>query len=180
MKISKDLPQFKEEKALLIVSGEKEGKLFIVNNGEIKEVDSIKMVPQYSEREGYFERKGKGKFFGSGSVYEEKKKETRRVFIKKIGKSLEKAFQKEKPNEAYLFSSKHMMKNVKGSLPASVSKVLKETFKGNYNDQHPFKLLEKIKDKKEKEIKRKKVVPKRRAAQKILEKFKKAKNFIKR
>jgi hypothetical protein len=180
MKVSKELPQFKEKKALFIVSGEKEARFFIVYNGEIKEVDSIKIIPQYPDKEGHFERRGRGQFFGSGHVYEAKKEELRKEFSKKIEKAVKKISIKEKPDEIYLFSSEHMTNIIKRSLHPSIKKILKESFKGNYNDQHPFKLLEKIKEKGEKEIEERRVIPKRRAALKILEKFRRAKKFIKK
>ena len=57
MKITKELPQFKNQPSLLVVSGWQSGKLLYAYNGEVKLIKEIEVSDHdYSDNEGFFKR----------------------------------------------------------------------------------------------------------------------------
>lgn len=150
MKIELNLPQFNNKKALLVVTGEHDAKIYVASNGIIKELDLIYIQkPQYTDREGFFEEKNSTGLYGSGSVYEPKKLYMRKKFLKSLKKELNEIFKKNVVDDIHLFSPRYMEELIKEELSNEVrEKVESEEF-GNYFHMHPFKLLLMIKKKKE-------------------------------
>ena len=77
MRIKIDLPQFKTEKALLLVTGDQSGVLYFATKGEIEKIAEFKEeIPRYSDKEGSFMvriKQGLGTFSSlprSGTPYE--------------------------------------------------------------------------------------------------------------
>jgi hypothetical protein len=53
MKIPRELPQFKDESALIVVTGKQEALFYKASRGEIKEIDTVKVpTPHFSDHEG--------------------------------------------------------------------------------------------------------------------------------
>jgi len=166
MKISENLPQFNNQKALFIVAGKQEAVFYFVADSQAEELKRIRLhKPKYSDKEGYFQRKGRGRIFGSGSVLETKNRKLRKDFIKELNNNLQDILGKRDVEEIYLFSPSHMMKSIKKSLPASAFKKLKQSYKGNYCEAHIFKILKKL------EAKPKIIIPKSKEALKLLKRF---------
>lgn len=149
MKISKKLPQFNNKKVLLIISGQLISDFYMVHNGIIKKIKKVqRKQPRYSDREGHFLVRGRGRLYGSGSVYEAKKNVTREKFKKDLARATINTVNKEKIDEIYFFAPKHLLPYFQEELPLRIKKLIKFDFRGNYTNKHPFKLLKKIKKRK--------------------------------
>ena len=168
MKISEKLPQF-DKKSLLIVAGRRTALFYSAFNGEINKIDSIEIEEsKYSDKEGFFMRLGGGKFFGSGSVLEDKKIENDKKFVKEVKEKTENIYRNEKISDIYLFASDYVKKGLPESLANDVKSGISFSYKGNFLKSHPFKLIEKI----QKTLEGKKPVFITEAAMKILRKKK--------
>jgi hypothetical protein len=175
MKISKELPQFEGEKALVLVTGMEDAKIFVAENGKIEEVDSFKVEkPIYSDREGHFETRKGGKVIGSGSVYEQKDEETVKHFTKELEAKLAR-FKNESITKVFLFSPGYVVSMIRRALPLSLIAKTEGVIKGNYLNSHPFDLLGMIRG-----MKPLPTAPMKAEAEKILTKSDQAKGVIRR
>jgi len=146
MKIKQELPQFEDKKALLIVSGKKEAKFYLANAGEVKKIDQL--LPEefkYSDNEGYFETRAMGKVVGSGSVRERMKNYLIQQFSDKLADKTLSLDKENKFDEIYLFSPDYMKNWVRENLSPQLIKKIVLQSEGNYVQNPPFDLLEKIK-----------------------------------
>lgn len=145
MKISRNLPQFEGEKALIIVSGKQEARFFLAKDGIIEELESFQFEkPKYSDREGFFISRGKSGVYRSGAVYEFKKQR----LVKELGNRLENGFadiiKYNKVDSIYLLSPEYLENYVKKAVPPDYKKKIKFLLKGDYSHFHPFDILNKI------------------------------------
>lgn len=149
MQISQKLPQF-QEKSLIVVSGTRLADIYFAFQGEINKIDTVEISsPKYSDKEGFFMRLGKGKFFGAGSVLEENKEEIDKKFIKELKNKIEDYFNRNGIEIIYLFASNNVKKELPEKLPNNIKEKTSFIAQGNYTKSHPFNLIKKIKNKKE-------------------------------
>ncbi len=150
MQISQTLPQF-EKKSLLVVAGRRVANFYCAYNGEINKIDSIEIEePQYSDKEGFFVRMGKGQIFGRGSVLEDKKMEINKKFFNEVKEKTENIVTRDSVENIYLFAPDFVEKSFPGSLSGNVSSKIVFTFRGNFLKKHLFDLIKKIENKSEK------------------------------
>jgi hypothetical protein len=169
MKITKELPQFKEEKSLLIVASRFETDFYLAYQGKINKIKDFKFTrPTYSDREGFFASKGSGKIYGSGSVYEPKKERIRQEFKREFEKNIKEVLNDDEIDDLYIFCPSYIKNEIKRTLKEAVQRKAKSFFEGDFNNEHPFALLKKIKIKKGKAV-----FPIAKEAWQILKKFKK-------
>jgi len=146
MFIPQKLFQF-EEKSLIIVSGRRTADLYQCFNGEIDKIDSVTVeTPKYSDKEGFFMRLGKGKFFKAGSALEDQNLEIDRRFIKELKDKV--VLVSDEFKEIYLFASDHAKKNLPDALPEKTRDKITLISQGNYLKEHPLKIVEMIDRKK--------------------------------
>lgn len=170
MKITNKLPQFESKKVLLVTSGGYVAIYFVAKNGFLKEVSRVEEgTSHYSDREGFFQRSGSGKVFGSGSVYEENNIEREKRFVKKVVDEIVKIDLKSSVDEIYLYSPKYISKRIQSGLPKNQKDKITETFDHNYVNEHPMTLVEKIQNRHDDLFG--KSVPIKKEARKILKKF---------
>lgn len=144
MKISRELPQFEGEKAMVLVTGLQDAKIYVAADGEIEEVESFKTEKiRYSDREGHFETRKGGKVLGSGSVYENKDEENVRNFTKELEAKLVR-FRNESITKVFLFSPGYVISAIRRALPLSLIAKTEGVVKGNHLDAHPFDILRMI------------------------------------
>ncbi|HDQ22516.1 MAG TPA: hypothetical protein ENN28_00920 [Candidatus Uhrbacteria bacterium] len=188
MQIPQELPQFKKEKALLIVSGRLGMDFYLANNSKIKKVKSFRFLNPlkvYTDNEGHFESRSasiKGVLV-SGSVRESQKQRLRQELFRKFKNNLDPIIKKEKLNKLYLFAPDYLHKKIqiiiKDNLPNNLKKQIKLTIKGNYLKSSPLDLLKMIKNKKEVMANKKIVKPIKKEAGKLYKKAIKATGVIK-
>jgi len=146
MIIEKNLPQFNQEKAILIVAGDQTAKIFFAYKSELKELEQIVIPTQsYSDREGSFGRKIKGDAIGPGAVYEKSKNEVQNKFTKQLAGLIDELYKKIKFDSVYLFSPDYMNKEIYSVFSKKISSLVKIKLKGNFVDRHPFILLRMLK-----------------------------------
>lgn len=145
MNISRDLPQFADEKALLIVTGKQEAEIYAVGDGVIEKIASFKLEkPVFSDHEGAYKIRARGGVVRSGSYEEVRKEKLLEDFIKELKKILKEALVNRSPDRVYLFTPAYMVNRVRDALPANVQKILKRTIRGNFYERHPFEIIAKL------------------------------------
>ncbi|MDD4902615.1 MAG: hypothetical protein PHE24_05790 [Patescibacteria group bacterium] len=146
MQIKSGLNQFKNERVLLAVAGDRRAKFFIAGNGEIDLVGEIEeLVPKYEDNEGFFGGKKGGKLSRMGNPNHEVNKEY--LFNKLSSKFEEKvgeAEAKEGAMSIYLFAPAFIHTMLVKSLPKAMAKRIKMNIAGNFLHATPFELLELI------------------------------------
>jgi len=147
MKITKNLPTFLNQQALILVTGRQEAVGYEALDGQLTEVfRSVVPKPKQQEKEGRFESRVGGKVIRSGGVYEADKREVEKKLIKEIVDQLKKL---SLPKEVYLFSPAEVLPAIEKKMPVEWQKRIVMRFVGNFYRHHPFKVLGKIKDKRE-------------------------------
>lgn len=150
MKIKKELPQFENSKALFLVSGKQSGKIYLINNGEVKEESDFEINnPVYSDREGHFMKAGSGKDLAQGSVYEDKSEYVITKYLKLLQDKVKKTIKEESPDLIYLFAPDYLLPKIQESIPSQARKMIKETYKGNYTKETIFSIISKTKNEKD-------------------------------
>lgn len=148
MKISEKFPQFKDETALIIVTGWQAAAVYRASGGRIVQAGDLKIPnPKYSDREGFFVKPGgRGQNYGGGAgmAYERIKNKVKKDFLKSLASVIGSAAAKNKIDAVYIFSPSRMLKDVENVLPKPLRKSVRSVFGGNYVHHHPFDLLEKI------------------------------------
>jgi len=175
MQISQKFPQFEDEKALLVVTGKQEASFYMAHKGNLEKLDEFYIPPiTYSDNEGHSEKHKLGMMIGSGYVREDKKRTLRYKFLGQLEEYLDKISRKHEVDHIYLFCPSYVLLSVKGVIPYSLKDKRLESIAGDYHHQHPFKLLEMIREMKDKSP----VKAMRESARKILDKAKQARKVI--
>lgn len=145
MKITRNLPQFENKNALLVVSGLHEAVFYIAKDGFLEKIGQFKLLnPKYSDKEGFFVSAGYGRVFETGSVLETDKIELRHKFLKEMDKILDDIVKRRGVTDIYIFSSDFLKNELTDLLPREDRKKIRLIFLGNYTHFHPFQILEMI------------------------------------
>ena len=145
MKISKDLPQFVGEKALLIVTGKQEADFYSAGDGSIEKIAGFMVEkPHYSDREGHFKTRGRGATLASGAVYENQKEKILQDFRREFRKTLKTVLGSFTPNQIYVYTPSYLSNEIVALFSKRMALAIKKVIKGNFYGRHPFEMLEKI------------------------------------
>ncbi|MDD5527581.1 MAG: hypothetical protein PHO56_01220 [Patescibacteria group bacterium] len=146
MQIKDGLNQFKNEKVLLAVAGDRRAKFFVAGDGVINEVAEIEeLVPKYEDNEGFFGGKKGGKLSRMGNPDHEVNKEYLfNKFAKKFEEKIAEAEAGKKGLPIYLFAPAFIHTMLAESLPKAMAKRIKMNIAGNFLHAKPFELLELI------------------------------------
>jgi len=145
MEISNKLPQFDHKKTVIIVAGKQAADIYLAYQGEMETQKEIRVeTPVYSDREGHFERRSKGKTLGAGSVYEDKDEKTKADFHNQL-QSVLKEIKKQTNFESVIFlrPSQHKQ-DIKDKLPKVFTDTIDLEIDGNFVGDHPTKILERV------------------------------------
>lgn len=147
MKISKNLPQFKQEKSLIVVSAGQSAVVYKAHKGFMDELFKTQFFTKpYSDKDGFFFRSGRGKRISSGSVYEPKQDVIHREFFKKLSSSLKDIIKKGYYGRVYLFIPHYLTSMMSKYIPYNLKNIPFDVIRGNFVNENPFKLLLKIRD----------------------------------
>ena len=175
MDISKELPQFTDEKALLVVTSKQDGLFYIATSGRIERVEEFHLPRiTHPDSAGSIKERGFDTLLSSGYVRENKKRNLRYKFLNEVESRLKEINRREAPTTVYIFCPAYVMQAVRGVIPYPLREKVVKTYAGEYHQRHPFKILEKIKESKESGP----IPVMKEAAQKILEKAKQARAVI--
>lgn len=175
MNIGTSLPQFIEQRALFIVTGIAEAHFYVAADSTIEELAEFHISrPRYSDHEGFFATRTKGKTIRSGSVYNNIKDKMHREFFQTLGAKLKIAVAQVQPTKVYVFAPQYAIAHVKNAIPSIARKHIIKEFPGNFAHERPARLLGML----EKEIvatrKRLGMVKSTRESRKILRKPRRA------
>jgi len=137
MKISENLPQFNDGIALCITTGSHEADFYLAAQGMIEKIDTFtveKTDPAIPA--GFVVAESGGR--------KHLKKMRQADFLETFKEHLAIILKKQPIALAYLFTPAEVAKELVQTLPAALQKNLR-VYEGNFHNEHPFKLLEKIK-----------------------------------
>lgn len=144
VKISKNLPQFRGEKVLLVVTGQQEADFFRAGDGSIEKIAGFMIEkPHYSDRGGHFKRRGHGATLASGSVYENQKEKVLQDFRREFKKTLKNVLIII-PDHIYVYTPPYLVAEISAMFPKRIAGTIKKVIRGNFYGRHPFEFLEKI------------------------------------
>jgi len=148
MKISSELPQFEDQKSLLIVASRQDARFFIAHDGEIVKKGEIHIrTPRFSDESGkYAKRGGRGRFSGitqaRASLKKNAEEELLNELVEKAGIIFDDDIEK-----IYLFASPYVVNDIPKKMNKDMKNAIVKSIKGNYTKEHPFELLRMILDK---------------------------------
>jgi hypothetical protein len=170
MKIPNGLPQFQDEKVLLVVAGKQDAVLYEVGNQKIERVDAFKIpTPHYSDSEGLFKTGGSGAVARSGAAKEIQDEDIIRDFLHLFKERIKKMTNFSK---IYVFASEQTKNRIVPALPYMLRRKVGAIFSGNYFETNPLELLRKIGI-----AKNKPTGPTNKEAKRILDTWDQARNF---
>lgn len=150
MRLSQNLPQFKDTPTLIVVCAWQSGKVFYALNGEISVLRKI-VVPyhKYSDKEGRFATRAPGgEIIKEGSVLEKSKSHIRKEFLREFISYLDNLVKDYGIKEVYLFSPERGMPSLGKYLPPRLKRLVRGLHFGNYMQTEMVQLVKIIKDKK--------------------------------
>lgn len=169
MIIPKQLPQFTDEKALLIAASPMSARFFVASNGVVNEVASF-VVPRvkYSDAEGFSQSKRGGKTVRSGSVREKDKVSEWREFSVTFRATFRDiAAQHRDVTVAHVFAPPAIVEPLRALLPAPLRR-FGMLLKRNLVGAHPRELIEAYQSRVGKTNEKKRVRPEKEEAVRIL------------
>jgi len=150
MRIKDDLPQFKTEHALLIVTGDQSGVIYHAYRGEIEKIATLKEEIG-SESGGSFMsrvRHGIGSFktlSSGGSSKERGEEKAQHVFLQKLLENIQGAARTYNASALYLFAPSYFKGHIESALEGPLLEILRSTFTGTHIKEHPFTILKMLK-----------------------------------
>lgn len=142
MKIPRELPQFKDETAFIIVAGKQDAAFYTASNGTIERTDAFKIPrPTYSDNEGIYRTKGRGVATSSGSAKELQDDNVINDFLREFKKRIKKVSDF---SSLYVFAPQQTKNKIKALLPNQWDKKVAAVIEGNYYFRHPTFILKKL------------------------------------
>lgn len=142
MKIAQQFPQFKKERALMILTGTQEAEFYLAGDGSMEKVEMFR-IPRikYSDKEGLSVRTGKTGVTGggSGSVKEQYQQE----FTAKFKGTAKDVITRVMPTQIMIVSP--IIGEVEQLLPATAKKLVVMQLKKNLCERHMEEILEHVK-----------------------------------
>lgn len=133
MQIPMQLPQFKDQNALLVVMGSQRGILYLASDGRVEIIGTVEQpTARYTDREGFFMHSGNGLVYGSGSVYEDKNIERVRRFFKKAANEIYRVMRAYDVTHVYVFEPTYAKGAVTLALRPLVADRVELVRYGNY------------------------------------------------
>lgn len=138
MKIAQQFPQFKKERALLIVTGTQEAEFYLAGDGVVEKIETFR-IPRirYSDREGLAVRTGKTGVTGGSS--KSLKDQYRQEFAAKFKVSAKDVITRTTPTQITIISP--VIAEVEQLLPATTKKLVRMRLKKNLCERHAEEIL---------------------------------------
>jgi len=145
IQISSKYPQFdtRGERVLFIAASKQHCEVYKVGKGNITKTYEFHVEkPTHLERDSQFGNRGVG--VGSASIQDMRDDEIKRLFERELKKIVKELSQKYNPTQIYLYATPKTVSTVKGALPKDWQVAIKKTIRGNFTNEHPFVLLDKL------------------------------------
>jgi hypothetical protein len=145
MKISNKLPQFDHKKTVIIVAGKQAADIHHAYQGKLETLKEIRIEkPEYSDREGHFERHSKGQELGSGSPVKQRDKKAMQDFRNELQTTLKKLRDDIDIEQVIFMRPSQHKQDIKKKLPTYITDAIDLEIDGNFVVDHPKKILERI------------------------------------
>jgi hypothetical protein len=149
VKISRNLPQFRNKKALIVLTGKEVIRIMVAEDGGITDKELYRIKGYfYPDRQGYMEQLGKNRMlmnWGPFDIGHDTWKE--REFLLQLRKRARRYLEHEKPDEVYLFAEHEEVNKVKKQFPHEPQPNFVMVVPENMVRAHPFDILLRIKTK---------------------------------
>ncbi len=143
MKITTNLPQFRDKPTLIVTSGSHHALVYFALDGEIEQLHELRHdTPTYSDNEGMF-KNGPGAG-GFGGVLESKKHKATRDLSKELSKIMFEEVSQRRIQQVYLFVDPRMKGMLDSDMHSTVRPITLMTFDGNYTFESPVGLVSHI------------------------------------
>lgn len=158
MEIPNTLPQFENTRALFVVTGEFEGKFFLLQKGTIEEKQPLILNPreEAKEKQAFVGKKGGMQSLSSVSHHGPYIMDLKNRFYREIGEMLDKLMDKEKIDELYIFIPEYAKNKIIERFPIIALEKNKGVYTGEYTKHNPLELLEMVQEKHISDIENKK------------------------
>jgi len=145
-RIARELPQFQNAPAFLIVAGKTDGIVYHACDGEIFQVARIHLEkPRYTDREGHSVRRGRGEIMGVGEVRaEHRKQDDERAFLRLLRQAIQHVALRHPIDLVYVFVPAYLKGMLRDALPARVRSRIARVIIGDHVEEHPLDLLARV------------------------------------
>lgn len=141
MKISHQFPQFKKERALLVLTGTQEAEFYLAGDGMIEKLEMFRLPRiKYSDTESRAVRVGKTGVSGGGS--KSVKEQYQQEFATKFKGSIKDIVGRTMPTRIIIVSP--IAGDIEDMLPVAAKKLVNTKIKKNLCERHPEEILEHI------------------------------------
>ncbi len=98
-----------DDHVLVVVSAKEEGKIYELQDGTLTFIEGVvEHPPQYSDNEGFFERRGRGITMGSGNVREEADEHNLLNFLKRMAQAVTERMNERTPRAVLVLEPEHL------------------------------------------------------------------------
>jgi hypothetical protein len=141
MKIAQQFPQFKKERALLILTGTQEAEFYLAGDGSMEKVEMFR-IPRirYSGNEGLSVRTGKTGVTGGGS--KSNKEQYQQEFTAKFKAMAKDVVTRVMPTRIMIISP--VVAEVEGLMATTAKKLVTMRLRKNLCERHPEEILEHV------------------------------------
>lgn len=147
MQISSKLPQFNNERALIIVAGIYDAIFYLINQGEINRISEFTFdkVKYENEKDTYLKTGGTVSVRGGISYENDYQKIAGQEFVKNFKETIDKFFKDEEIDSVYVFAPDKNINRIPELLSENLKAKIKLKKEGNYLKKHPFEIIEIVK-----------------------------------
>lgn len=137
MRIPRQLHQFRDETALVIVAAKQEGRVYRARNGEIELIEEFRTpTPKFSDNEGLSEERGRRENNAELMI--------KRDYLEHFEKLFRSIAPIPKPTNVYIFAPAHMAGEVEGIIKPIFGALPVKTVTGIFTKESPTEFLERI------------------------------------
>jgi hypothetical protein len=133
-------------KALVVVSAKEHGKVYLLEDGNLKGISYTKKpAPTHSDNEGFFTRSTGGLQMGSGNVLKINDEHNLQEYIDAIVEELSAIANEQKPDVVFVIEPEHLKGHIKANLTTSNHTPVEEIAYGNYVEKDTDMIFDLVK-----------------------------------
>jgi protein required for attachment to host cells len=144
MLIPDNLPQFVDNKTLIIVSSSQAADLHIAHESEIKTITEVRIDGiEHDDQPGTFQRRSGGRTLGTSEAKSDESEKIKKQFHTALETALG-DIDDSGIDQVIFFSSPQDKATTKAKLPKSLQNKITTEISGNYVGNHPKEIIEQI------------------------------------
>ncbi len=151
MKIKKNLAQFENTQAFLVVTDTVSAYFYRAHAGEIEQTERLQIeLVKAPKRKNRLETRPKGVIVRSGAPEKDPEKKGKNLFIEEVVSRCVESFKERPFGELYIFSPDYVLGRIESKIPKDLKQKLVLSITGNFTDAHPFEILKRLEHEKTK------------------------------